>query len=76
MNNLDYYLVGNRPIIVKTIGGIPASLLGYCPESQAFEALPHLMNDVNSLDCQKLDKADFMAACSKLKIEPPQNSLK
>ncbi len=71
MNNIDYYLVGSRPIIVKIIGGIPASLLGYCPESQAFEALPHLMNDVNSFDCQKLDKADFMAACSKLKIEAP-----
>lgn len=72
MNNIDFYLVGNRPIVVKTVRGVPVSLLGYCSVSGTFEALPHLMNDVNSLDCQKLNKVEFMAVCSRLKIEPPK----
>ncbi len=74
-NRIDYFLVGNRPIIARIIRGVPASVLGYCFERKAFEALPHLMNDVNSLDCQKLNKVDFIAICSKLDIEPPINAI-
>ncbi|MBL4867519.1 MAG: hypothetical protein JKY67_14225 [Pseudomonadales bacterium] len=70
-NNLDYFLVGNRPIIVKTVRGVPVLLLGYCSINGSFEALPHLMNDVNSLDCQKIDKAHFIDICLELRIKPP-----
>jgi len=70
--NIDFYRVGNRPIIVKTVRGIPASLLGYCSVSGAFEALPHLMNDVNSLDSLKLDKSEFFNMCEGLAIKVPE----
>lgn len=71
MKQIDFYRVGNRPIIVKTVRGVPASLLGYCSESHSFEALPHLMNDVNSLDSEAITENDFIAICTNLGVEIP-----
>lgn len=71
MNNINFFSVGNRPILIRTVRGVPALLLGYSSESHSFEALPHLMNDVNSPDSEAITENKFIAICKSLGVEIP-----